>query len=128
MSIYAHIVLEKWHHEWYHQNGTDTTFQFSRTMAKQLSKILRLNLKREYFEQIRDGTKPKEFRLASKWEPKLAGRDFEEIHLFLGYPKAGDESRVLRRKWNGYQKETITHPHFDNVPVEVLAIDVTKGI
>lgn len=90
--------------------------------------ILHLHLKREFFEDIKAGTKPDEFRLASKWENRIAGKPWEVIHLYLGYPKRGDESRTLRRKWNGFKKVTRTHPHFGTDPVEVLAIDVSQPV
>lgn len=89
-------------------------------------RVLRLNLKTCYWDAIKDGTKTKEYRLASKWESKLAGKTYDEILLLKGYPKRGDESRMLRRRWNGYAVETITHPHFGDSPVKVLAIDVAQ--
>lgn len=88
------------------------------------TRVLRLHLKGEYFDAIRAGTKPFEYRLAEKWEPRLQGHTFDEIHLFRGYPKRGDESRTLRRQWRGYTRETRQHPHFGPDPVQVLAIDV----
>jgi hypothetical protein len=88
-------------------------------------KILHLPLKGEYFDAIRDGSKTHEFRLAEKWEKRIAGKDFDEIHLTRGYPPKSDESRRLRRIWRGFERRTITHPHFGPDPVEVLAIDVS---
>ena len=87
--------------------------------------ILRLNLKRKWWEQIRDGEKTVEFRLATYyWRKRLIGRQYDEIHLCLGYPKRGDESRVLRRKWRMVAKETLLHEEFGPEPVEVFCIDV----
>lgn len=91
-----------------------------------MKKILHLPLKGEYFDAIRDGSKTHEFRLAAKWEKRLAGREFDEIVLTRGYPSKSDESRRLRRKWAGYERRRITHPHFGPDPVEVLAIDVSR--
>ena len=93
---------------------------------RRLVRPLRLNLKGCYFDAIKAGTKTHEYRLAEKWEKRLAGKSYDEIHLLRGYPKRGDESRILRRAWNGYTIEMITHPHFGDKPVRVLAIDVTK--
>ena len=86
--------------------------------------VLRLNLKGCYFDAIRDGTKVKEYRLAEKWEKRLAGMKYNEILLLRGYPKRGDGSR----KWSGYKMETRTHPHFGAAPVRVLTIDVRKPL
>jgi hypothetical protein len=91
-----------------------------------LVRPLRLNLKGCYFDAIKAGTKTHEYRLAEKWENRLAGKTYDEIHLLRGYPKRGDESRILRRAWNGYTIEMIQHPHFGDKLVRVLAIDVTK--
>lgn len=86
---------------------------------------LRLHLKGCYFDAIRDGTKTHEYRLAEKWEKRLAGKTWDEIHLLRGYPKRGDESRLLRRAWRGYKIQWLSHPHFGSGEVRVLAIDVT---
>lgn len=42
---------------------------------------LHLNLKGEYFDQIKAGTKIFEYRLAAKWEKRLAGKTFERIFI-----------------------------------------------
>jgi hypothetical protein len=89
-------------------------------------RTLRLNLKGCYFDAIKAGTKKHEYRLADKWEKRLDGKTYDEIHLLRGYPKRGDESRILRRAWNGYTIEMIQHPHFGDKSVRVLAIDVSK--
>lgn len=85
---------------------------------------LRLNLKGEYFDEIKAGRKPLEYRLASKWEHRLQ-KPFTDILLLRGYPKRGDESKMLRRPWKGYEIQEITHYHFGEHPVIVCAIDVT---
>jgi len=88
-------------------------------------RILRLNLKRKWWEQIRDGGKTVELRLAKNyWRKRLIGREYDEIHLCLGYPKRGDESRTLRRKWRMVAKETVLHEEFGPEPVAVFCIDV----
>lgn len=91
-------------------------------------RVLRLNLKREYWEAIRDGSKLVEYRIASKWRNRLEGKAFDAIDLCLGYPSAIQTDRVIRRKWNGYTVETITHEHFGPNPVEVLVIDVSEEV
>jgi len=61
-----------------------------------------LHLKRKQWEQIRDGIKVYEYRRATDyWKKRLVGREYDEVHLLLGYPKRGDTSRLLRRRWNG---------------------------
>lgn len=87
-----------------------------------------LPLKGEYFDAIRDGSKPKEYRLVNDyWSKRLIGRSYSRIELTKGYPKADDAERRLSRAWRGYEIETITHPHFGPEPVRVFAIDVTAS-
>lgn len=91
-----------------------------------------LPLKGEYFDAIRDGTKPEEYRLASAyWTRRLhdaAGkpRTFGTVVLTRGYPKRDDHDRRLERVWRGFYRKTLTHPHFGADPVEVFAIDVSE--
>lgn len=91
--------------------------------------VLRLNLKRKWWEQIRDGEKTTELRRVTDfWRKRLVGRDYDEIHLCLGYPKKGDDSRVLKRKWKGHFVATIKHEEFGVDPVDVFCIDVATPI
>lgn len=86
---------------------------------------LTLPLKAEYFNAIRDGSKPEEYRLVTPyWRKRLEGRSYDGIVLTLGYPAANDTSRRLEKPWRGFRQTTITHPHFGPEPVEVFAIDV----
>ena len=89
-------------------------------------KTLHLPLKREYFDAIRSGTKPEEFRLRTPhWRKRLEGREYDQIVLTLGYPSRNDHARRIVLPWRGYTIKTITHPHFGPNPVEVFAINVT---
>lgn len=86
---------------------------------------LHLNLKAEYFDQIKSGEKIDEYRLCTPyWTKRLMGQVFEGIVLKKGYPKSGDSSRTLERPWAGFAKKSITHPHFGKNPVFVFAIQV----
>ena len=85
---------------------------------------LHLNLKGEYFDQIKAGKKNHEYRLAAKWMKRLEGKSFDGIVLKRGYPKRGDADRVIERPWRGFYLEMITHPHFGATPVKVCAIVV----
>ncbi|KPC02310.1 ASCH domain-containing protein (plasmid) [Pseudomonas amygdali pv. lachrymans] len=86
---------------------------------------LTLALKGEYFDAIRAGTKPEEFRLVTPyWRKRLEGRIYDRIELTKGYPARSDSARRLSLPWRGYRVTTITHPHFGGAPVEVFAIKV----
>lgn len=88
---------------------------------------LHLPMKGEYFDQIKAGTKPEEFRLANDyWRKRLVGRTYDRIVLTRGYPKRGDTERRLVLPYRGYRLATITHPHFGEQPVEVFAINVER--
>jgi hypothetical protein len=92
-------------------------------------KILQLNLKREYWDMIKDGSKLVEYRLATEyWRKRLDGREYDEVHLLLGYPAREDKSRRIERKWAGCRKESIQHKEFGPDYVDVYAIDVSREL
>lgn len=92
-------------------------------------RTLNLPLKREYFEAIRDGRKPEEYRLCTPfWRKRLEGREFDQVVLTLVYPARDDKARRLVRAWRGFTIKTITHPHFGPDPVQVFAIDVSEAV
>jgi len=93
--------------------------------------ILVLNLKGEYFDQIKSGDKKWEYRLYSKyWRKRLLNgcefRVWDKIILRRGYPKAGDIDKEIVRDSHrrSTRIETITHKHFGPKPVKVFAIPV----
>lgn len=89
------------------------------------SPVLVLHLKGEYFDQIKAGAKPEEYRLrTSYWRKRLENRVYRWIDLLRGYPKHGEQDKCLRLPWRGGSVKTITHPHFGPDPVEVYAINV----
>ena len=92
-----------------------------------MKRILHLNLKTKYFEQIKAGEKTEEYRLFnSYWCSRLDFRTYDEIHILRGYPKKDDLSRRLIFPWNGYEIKKITHPEFGDKPVTVYAIRLHK--
>lgn len=91
-------------------------------------KILTLNLKREYFEQIKSGIKTEEYRLCTPyWKKRLENKKFENIIIRLGYPKKEDKEKELNFPYRGYEIKIITHPHFGNDPVKVYAIKLEEN-
>ena len=84
-----------------------------------------LNLKKEYFLQIKSGEKKEELRLVNDyWSKRLENKVFDNVIIRLGYCKAGDKEREVIRPWKGYCKKIITHKHFGNNPVLVYAINL----
>ena len=90
-------------------------------------KILHLNLKTEYFDQIKSGHKKLEFRLVTDfWRKRLENKEYDRILIKKGYPKKDDKDSIIEFNWNGYIKQSITHPHFGDDEVEVYAIRLEK--
>lgn len=91
-----------------------------------MTRTLTIPMKGIYFDQIKAGTKPEEFRLANPyWRKRLQDRTYDRIVLTLGYPKRGDAERRLERAWRGFRIKVIEHEQFGPEPVVVFAIDVS---
>ena len=89
-------------------------------------KILHLNLKKKWFDQVKSGEKTEELRLIKPyWEQRLHGRTYDEIHIRNGYEKGGE---ILRFRWNGYTTKMITHEEFGAEAVPVFVIDLSEVI
>lgn len=90
-------------------------------------RTLTLPLKTIYFHQIKSGEKTEEYRLCTPyWAQRLVGREYDQIVLTLGYPKADDAERRLVRPWRGFTVKTLQHHHFGDKPVTVYAIKVSS--
>jgi hypothetical protein len=88
---------------------------------------LHLSVKGEYFHQIKAGQKLHEYRLCTAyWSKRLVSRSYDHVEIAWGYPKADDTERRISCPWQGFEIQTITHPHFGPDPVTVFAINV-KG-
>lgn len=88
-------------------------------------KTLTLNLKREYFEQIKSGIKTEEYRLCTPyWSKRLEGKNFDKLIIKLGYPKNDEIEKIMTFPWRGYKKKKILHKHFGSDPVKVYAIKI----
>jgi hypothetical protein len=59
-----------------------------------------LPLKGISFDQIEAGTKTEEYRLQTPyWRERLEGREYRNVILTRGYPRADDHERRLVRPW-----------------------------
>ncbi|MBL8505909.1 MAG: ASCH domain-containing protein [Methylobacillus glycogenes] len=86
-------------------------------------KVLRLHLKGDYWQQIKAGVKPFEFRQRTEyWKKRIEGTRYTHVEYIHGYPKADDQAKRFTRPYFGYELQTIQHKHFGNKPVEVYAI------
>lgn len=88
---------------------------------------LTLNLKKEYFEQIKQGKKTEEYRLCTPyWKKRIEGKNFDKVIIKLGYPKNSETDKILVFKFAGYEKKIIQHEHFGQDPVLVYAIKLEE--
>ena len=86
-----------------------------------------LHLKVKYWNDIKEGNKPEEYRERTPyWIKRIKGRAYERVIFCLGYPAKGDMSKRIIRPYKGYIEKTIKHSHFDNKSTDVFAID-TRG-
>lgn len=92
-------------------------------------KVLHINLKTKYFNEIKKGTKPFEFRLKNNyWSKRLIGKNYDEVHFKLGYPKSNDKEKIIKVPYLGYEIQTITHEEFGLNPVKVFAIKTNREL
>lgn len=88
-----------------------------------MPRTLILPLKRHWFEAIRDGTKPLEYRLYNPyWCSRLENQHYDRVRFMLGYPKADQTDRIIDAPYRGYEITTVTSPEWDNIPQTVFAI------
>lgn len=86
-------------------------------------KVLILNLNSEYFDDIKNGIKPLEYReIKPYWIKKLVNRHYEMVSFRKGYPKANDFEKIITVPYRGYEIKKISHKHFGNKPLDVFAI------
>lgn len=91
-------------------------------------KVLILNLNSEYFDEIKKGVKPFEYREYKHYWIKRLAKHYDLVSFRLGYPKTNsekeviDKSKVIDRPYQGYELQTIVHKQFGNKPVKVFAI------
>lgn len=86
-----------------------------------------LNVKDVYFRQVKEGSKVEEYRLDNEyWRKRLEGKSYNRIVYCSGYPKREDTEKRIIFPYVGWERKTITHPHFGNKPVNVFAIILTQ--
>jgi hypothetical protein len=71
-------------------------------------KILTLNLKKRYFDDIKSGLKREEYREAKTyWINRLVGKSFDVIEVCNGYPEKGDVKNRLWFVYSGYERKVM---------------------
>lgn len=87
-----------------------------------------LNLKKEYFIEILNGTKVEEYREVKDYWTKRLNKEYDKVIIKMGYPKKGDKTKEMIFKYNGYIKKKIKHKHFGDKEIEVYAIQLSERI
>lgn len=93
-----------------------------------MKRVLRLPVKREYFEQIKSGTKTEEYRIIKEYWSKRLIKEYDEVWVTLGYPSSDETDKIIKFKWTGYEIKKITHKEFGNKEVDVYAIQLEEKI
>ncbi len=92
-------------------------------------KVLHLNLKSKYWDEIKAGEKDWEYRLMTPyWLKRLVNINYDAICIKKGYPKGDDYSRMIWKVFNGYKLITLNHPEFGEDDKKVFAIDVREDL
>ncbi|WP_239056031.1 hypothetical protein [Fusobacterium sp. IOR10] len=83
-----------------------------------------LNVRKEYFDEVKSGKKKYEYRLFNDyWKKKIWFVDWiDNVIIKLGYPKNIETEKIIKFKYQGYEIETIKHKEFGDKPVKVFAI------
>lgn len=90
-------------------------------------RILTLRLRKKWWHQIKAGEKICEMRLATdRWRKRLSGHSYDEVHLWLGYPKKTETDKRLICEWKGIALEIVLHEEFGPKPVEVFVISLGR--
>ena len=58
-------------------------------------RILKLAVKEKYFNEIKQGTKTEEYRLVKKYWGKRLLKEYDEVHITLGYPRKDEKEKIL---------------------------------
>lgn len=91
-------------------------------------KVLRLAVRKEYFEQIKAGIKKEEYRLIKPYWIKRLAKEYDQVWITLGYPKKIEKEKVLKFKYAGFCSKKINHKEFGISDVEVYAIKLGEKI
>jgi len=85
-------------------------------------KILTINIKRKYFDLIKNGKKKEEYRLIKKyWIDRLENKEYDFIRFQNGY---NSDSEKFIIEYLGIVKKEIQHEFFGDKSVQVFAIQL----
>lgn len=85
-------------------------------------KILKIAVKKEYFQQIKTGLKKEEYRLIKPYWTKRLAKQYDQVWITLGYPKNSEKEKIIKFKYNGFDIKKIKHKEFGICTVQVYVI------
>lgn len=79
-----------------------------------------MTIKKQYFDEIKAGTKTEEYRLVKPhWVNKLVGKEYTHIIFQNGYSRNAPR---IEAEYLGYEVKNIKHVFFGNEDVSVFAL------
>ena len=85
-----------------------------------------LHLKSQYFREVADGIKLREYRLAKPyWASRLVGKIYDRVLICDAF-KRFSEDTVIVFPWDGFERITIMHEEFGPCLVDVFAIKLDR--
>lgn len=85
-----------------------------------------MTIKREYFDEIKAGTKTEEYRLVKPhWINKLVGKEY--THIIFQNRYSTDAPRI-EVEYLGYEIKNITHEFFGDEEISVFALKLGQII
>ena len=85
-------------------------------------KILTINIKRKYFDLIKNGKKKEEYRLIKKyWIDRLENKEYDFIRFQNGYNRDSEKFII---EYLGIVKKEIQNEFFGDKSVQVFAIQL----
>jgi len=90
-------------------------------MEKIKLRVLHIHVRKEYWELARQKIKFWEWREIKPYWDKILSKNYDLIYYYMGY---SSKKRIFH--YDGWEKQTITHKEFGNIPKEVYAISLKE--
>lgn len=91
-------------------------------------KILKLAVKKEYFDLIKLGEKKEEYREIKKYWSKRLTNYYDEVWITLGYPKINEKEKIIKFNYRGFTIKKVKHKEFGKDKINVYAIKLIDKI
>lgn len=83
-----------------------------------------LHVKKIWFEWIKEGRKPFEYREVKPYWTKRLKKKYDRVIIVMGYPKVMDDTNSIIFPWNGFLVGSLKKDmNFYNQTVDTLNLD-----